>query len=60
MAIHTNVPQITSGSWAFNKIALWTDILIVFLGILFLSHQWHDPAPPGRVIPNSYIPNIRP
>ena len=25
-----------------------------------MNRQWYDPAPPGRVIPNSYIPNIRP
>ena len=25
-----------------------------------VNRQWHEPAPPGRVIPNSYIPNIRP
>ena len=31
--------------------------LHVFLGLFILSRQWHDPAPPGRVIPSSYIPN---
>ena len=25
-----------------------------------MNRQWYDLAPPGRVIPNSYIPNIRP
>ena len=60
MAVHTHGPQVAPGSWAFNKLALWTAILIVLLGLLFLSRQWHDPTPSGRVIPNSYIPNIRP
>ena len=57
MAVHTHGLQVTSGSWAFNKLALWTFILIALLGLLILSRQWHDLAPPGRVIPSSYIPN---
>ena len=27
------------------------------MGLLVMNRQWYDPAPPGRVIPNSYIPN---
>ena len=34
--------------------------LHIFLGLFILGRQWHDLAPPGRVIPSSYIPNIRP
>ena len=53
-------PQVAPGSWAFNSLLVWTAIFIILLGLLILSRQWHDPAPPGRVIPSSYIPNIRP
>ena len=30
------------------------------LGFIVMNLHRVDPAPPGRVIPNSYIPNIRP
>ena len=32
----------------------------MILGFIVMNHHRDDPAPPGRVIPNSYIPNIRP
>ena len=30
------------------------------MGFVIMNRQWYNPVPPGRVIPNSYIPNIRP
>ena len=47
---HPLGPQVASGSWAVSGFAM-----IRYLH--FTSRQWYDPAPPGRVIPNSYIPN---
>ena len=32
----------------------------MILGFIEMDRHRDDPAPPGRVIPNSYIPNIRP
>ena len=32
----------------------------MILGFIVMNRHRDDPAPPGRVIPNSYIPNIRP
>jgi len=32
----------------------------MLLGFIEMDHYRDDPAPPGRVITNSYIPNIRP
>ena len=32
----------------------------MILGFIVKNRHRDDPAPPGQVIPNSYIPNIRP
>ena len=32
----------------------------MILGFIVMKCHRDDPAPPGRVIPNSHIPNIRP
>ena len=32
----------------------------MILGFIVMNRHRVDPAPPGRVIPESYIPNIRP
>ena len=32
----------------------------MILGFIVMNRHRDDPAPPGWVIPNSYIPNIRP
>ena len=60
MAVYTYGPQVAFGSWAFSKPASQTTIFNIFMGLVIMNRQWCDPAPPGWVIPNSYIPNIRP
>ena len=30
------------------------------MGLVIMNRKWYDPVPPVWVIPNSYIPNIRP
>ena len=60
MAVHTCGPQVAFGSWAFSKPASRTAIFNIFMGLVIMNRQWYDPTPLGRVIPNSYIPNIRP
>ena len=32
----------------------------IFMGFIIMNRHRYDPAPPGRVTSNSYIPNIRP